>query len=130
MEALIGLGIFSAGVFALIAMQAVAIGSVSDAKYRSEATLLAGQLVSQMWNDRANLSDYAFNGTGPVPIKLSAWNTAIAAGLPGLGSSSTLPSVILSPSGTTTEVIITVRWQPKNTLTVRQHKTVTYISPP
>lgn len=130
LEALLGLAIFSIGIFALIAMQAVAIGNVSDAKYRTDATLLAGQIISTMWNDRGNLSDYAYDGGDVFPEKLGDWTASIEAGLPGAGSADTMPSITMSPSGTTTEVLITVRWKTPKSDTVRQFQTVTYITPP
>lgn len=130
LEALLGIAIFSIGIFALIAMQAVAIGNVSDAKYRTDATLLAGQMISTMWNDRGNLADYEFDGASTLPTKLEDWNDSLVAGLPGAGEDDTMPTITMSASGNTTEVLITVRWKTPKSDTIRQFQTVTYITPP
>lgn len=130
LEALLGIAIFSIGIFALIAMQAVAIGNVSEAKYRTDATLLAGQIISTMWNDRGNLSDYEFDGDTAIPTKLEDWTDSLVEGLPGAGEVGTMPTIVMSTSGTTTEVLITVKWKTPKSDTVRQFQTVTYITPP
>ena len=52
LEAMIGILIFSLGVLALVAMQAVSISNVSNARYRSEAAFLANEILSQAWVDR------------------------------------------------------------------------------
>ena len=58
LEALIGILIFSIGILALIGMQGAAIRNTTDARYRSEASFLANQIIGQMWVDRANLALY------------------------------------------------------------------------
>jgi type IV pilus assembly protein PilV len=57
-EALVGILIFSIGILALIGMQGAAIKNTTDARYRSEATFLASQIIGNMWVDIANLSKY------------------------------------------------------------------------
>ena len=46
LEALLGLLIFSLGVLALVAMQAVSTSNVSNAKYRVEAAFLAEEIMN------------------------------------------------------------------------------------
>lgn len=53
LEALISILIFSIGILAIIGLQAASIKMSSDAKYRSDASLLAGQYVSSMWSELA-----------------------------------------------------------------------------
>lgn len=53
LEALIAILIFSVGILALVGMQAAAIGNVSDAKYRADASFFADQIIGQMWAGRA-----------------------------------------------------------------------------
>src|SRR5471030_755365 len=54
LEAMIAILIFSMGILALIGMQATAINSVSDAKYRSTAGFLADQMIGTVWATRQN----------------------------------------------------------------------------
>lgn len=51
LEALISILIFSIGILAIIGLQAASIKMSSDAKYRSDASLLAGQYVNAMWSE-------------------------------------------------------------------------------
>ena len=51
--------LFSIGILGLIRLQAIAIQSTAEARYRAEANFLANQLVSTLWLDQANLSQYA-----------------------------------------------------------------------
>lgn len=61
-EALVAILIFSVGVIGVLGLQALALKSSSDAKYRADAAFLANQLIGQMWVDsRANLPSYAYN---------------------------------------------------------------------
>ena len=63
LEAMIGILIFSLGVLALVAMQAVSVSNVSNARFRSEAAFLANEILSQAWVDRgadyANVANYS-----------------------------------------------------------------------
>ena len=52
LEALIAILIFSIGILSLVGMQATAINTVSDAKYRSTAGFLANQIVGTIWATR------------------------------------------------------------------------------
>ena len=71
LEALIGILIFSLGILAMVGLQAMSIRFATDARERAEASNLAGQLVGQMWLDRAALANYAYPGSGTVPAALT-----------------------------------------------------------
>jgi len=71
LEALIGILIFSVGILALIGMQATAMRATIDAKYRSEASFLANEVIGRMWVDRANLASYATASCSGEPSPLS-----------------------------------------------------------
>ena len=49
LEALIAILIFSLGILAVVGMQTTAVRAATDAKYRSDASLLANELIGQMW---------------------------------------------------------------------------------
>ena len=63
-EVLLAVLIFSFGILGVINLQANAIKLNADSKLRSDASYLAGQIISQMWIDRANLAQYAHNSVG------------------------------------------------------------------
>lgn len=64
LEALIAILIFSLGILAVIGLQAQSIRNSAEAKYRSDASYLANQLIGRMWADRANLAGYAHRPGG------------------------------------------------------------------
>lgn len=107
-EALIGILIFSIGILALIGMQGAAIRNTTDARYRSEASFLANQVIGQMWVDRANLALYTSAGYAPR----DAWETNVASTLPGV-TGTRLPTITVSADN---EVVVTIQWlQPGET---------------
>jgi type IV pilus assembly protein PilV len=111
-EALIGILIFSIGILALIGMQGAAIRNTTDARYRSEASFLANQVVGQMWVDRANLASYA--AAGYVPR--DTWVNNVAATLPGIDVPGNVRVPTITHDATTNEVVVTIQWlQPGET---------------
>lgn len=103
LEGLIAILIFSFGILALVGMQAAAIKSTSEAKYRTDASFLANQLVGQMWADnRATMaSNYQTGGS-----VYNTWKTQVEATLPG--ATANPPTVVV---GANNQVTVTVRWQ-------------------
>ena len=92
-EALVALLVFSMGILAIIGMQATSVRASTDAKYRANATVLADQILGQMWADQGvaqtNLANYvsgAANCTLVAPAanaNLNAWLNTVASTLPG-----------------------------------------------
>ena len=110
LEALVAILIFSIGILAVVGMQATAIKTVTDSRYRSEASLLANKLLSQMWTDAANIGSYAYTGSGTPPARVSPWVTEVATRLPG--ATDTPPIVtVTGASAQGAAVRIEVFWQ-------------------
>ncbi|UUZ75296.1 type IV pilus modification protein PilV [Polaromonas sp. P1(28)-13] len=118
-EALVALLIFSFGVLGLLGLQAVSIKNGGDAKYRSDASYLANQIIAQMWVDRSNIDNYAHYQTGPVcaftgsvsgNTNVTDWVTQVTSLLPGAASSKTQIQVSTPVAGTK-QVKVTVCWQ-------------------
>lgn len=124
LEALVAILIFSFGVLGLLGLQAASIKSSSDAKYRSDASYLANQIIAQMWLDRSNIDNYGHYQTGPVcaftgspsadvtpwVTPVTGWITQVASLLPGAASSKTQIQVSTPVTGTK-QVKVTVCWQ-------------------
>jgi type IV pilus assembly protein PilV len=121
-EALIAILIFSIGILALLGMQGTAIKSTIDARYRSEASFLATQIVGQMWVDMEHLANYDTDNAAAYAAR-DTWVTNVAAMLPGItvgGLRS--PSIQVGPDGVLgladREVRVQVQWrQPGETET-------------
>lgn len=120
-EALIGILIFSIGILALIGMQAVAMKNTNDARYRSEASFLAAQIVGTMWADVSNLGRYDKDFAGPFANR-DNWVTTVESRLPGISvaTNTLVPVVEVGPDAglglATNEVRVTIQWlQPGET---------------
>lgn len=62
-ETMIAILIFSIGVLAIVGLQATMIKNTDDARYRSEASLIAQKRIGQMWADPTNLGSYVETDT-------------------------------------------------------------------
>ena len=145
LEGLIAILIFSVGILAIVGMQAAAIKASSDAKYRSEAGLLANEIIGRMWvSDRTQATlQTAFSSPGGTAYQAWAWGgsastsgtqTAPASGtvlgtLPG--SQGNPPTVAIVSITTTTppssQVTITVFWQAPGDTTAHRYTTIAQI---
>ena len=80
LEALIAILIFSLGILGIVGLQAVQMKLVADAKYRSDAALLAEELIGQMWaSDRTAATLNAVFATGATACTAQAAGIAAAA---------------------------------------------------
>jgi type IV pilus assembly protein PilV len=88
-EVMIALLIFALGVLGLVGLQATAVQQSGQTKYRTDATLLANELVGQMWTqtDRsfANLSA-KFTSSGAGGSAYKSWKDRVTTELPGAAS--------------------------------------------
>jgi type IV pilus assembly protein PilV len=87
LEALIAILIFSLGIMTVVAMQATSVKLTGDAKYRSDATMAANQLVGQMWASGLNLAD--------LKAQYQTGGTVYQAWFAGLVNSGMLPGVAI-----------------------------------
>ena len=78
LEAMVAILIFSIGIVAVMEMQAASIAQVTQAKFRTDASYLANQILGKMWVDMPNVPSYSAAGyTGRA-----AWDTVVANSLP------------------------------------------------
>ncbi|MFM9968987.1 MAG: type IV pilus modification protein PilV [Burkholderiales bacterium] len=112
LEALVAILIFSVGILAVVGMQATAVKAAADAKYRSEASLLANELLGQMWitNRSAAVLKTNFEGSsGSGGTYYVNWYSDVAAAMPGVTTTANAPTV--SVDGTTGLVTVVVYWK-------------------
>jgi type IV pilus assembly protein PilV len=80
-EALIAILIFAVGILGIVGLQANAIKQVTDAKFRSDAALLANQLIGSMWvTDRSTATLQGSFNSGKAGF--TAWNSTVNSTLP------------------------------------------------
>ena len=108
LESLIAILVFSLGILGIVGMQATAVKQVTDARYRSEASLLVDQLLGTMRvSDRSPAAlQTAFNTGG---AGYNGWLANVSATLPGTASYP--PVVAVDATGVVT---ITVNWRAPN----------------
>ncbi len=108
LEALVAILIFSVGILAVVGMQVTAVKAASDARHRSEASLLANELLGQMWvtNRTGSTLQTNFQGSaGSGGTYYNNWYTNVQAMLPGADSNPPTVTVV-SATGIVTIVVL------------------------
>ena len=119
LEVLVAILVFSIGILAVVGLQGIAVRTATDARYRSDAAFLAGELMSQIWTDPVNVSQYNYPGAGPVPARMAGWVARVNSRLPG----GVAPVVTYSANAQLGEVVdITVGWQLPGEAAAHQHQ--------
>lgn len=119
LEVLVAILVFSIGILAIVGLQGIAVRTATDARYRSDAAFLAGELMSQIWTDPINVSQYNYLGAGPVPARLAGWVARVNSRLPG----GVAPVVAYTANAQLGEVVdITVSWQMPGEAVAHQHQ--------
>jgi len=123
-EAMIGILIFSLGVLALVAMQAVSTSNVSNARYRSEAAFLANEITAAAWMapDPAN---FKWPGGNQTTID---WAKKVTALMPQAAAYPPTITSVADPAGGF-RMTITVRWKAPDAITPSNHVAVSIVSP-
>jgi type IV pilus assembly protein PilV len=132
LEAMIGILIFSLGVLALVAMQAVSISNVSNARFRSEAAFLANEILSQAWVDRgplgANLTTYKWPGGNAT---VNAWRVKVEQLLPQANVyTPTITQTAIPGMARGQQLTVTIRWKAPDALTPSNHVAIGFVSEP
>jgi type IV pilus assembly protein PilV len=112
LEALIAIVIFSMGILAIVGMQTTAVKAAADAKFRSNASLLATELIGKMWvTDRTGATMQALyqGGGGVNGAAYTAWLAEVIATMPGVSAAVNQPVVVIDPA--TGMVTVTISWK-------------------
>jgi type IV pilus assembly protein PilV len=110
LEALVAILIFSIGIVAVMGMQAASIAQVTQAKFRTDASYLANQIMGAMWVDLPNVASYATVGY----VGRSAWDTVVSKSLPSGVATITVVgnAVAVAPAVPTgAQVTVTITWK-------------------
>jgi type IV pilus assembly protein PilV len=128
LEALIAVLIFSMGILAMVGLQASAINTVSESKYRTDAAFLANEIIGQMWvADRNNINDFNYPGGG-APA-LAGWADKVDAALPGVAANP--PQIAVAGNALNGyTVTVTMSWQAPGAANPSQHTEIAFIHNP
>jgi type IV pilus assembly protein PilV len=112
LEALVAVLIFSIGILSLVGMQATSTRFATDAQFRSMASYLANQRMSEIWvADRTTMSTFQESA-------------ASVSGLP----SGTRTVAVTGPDATNGyQITVTINWQMPGDTTTHAHVASTYI---
>ncbi|OOG57271.1 hypothetical protein [Rhodanobacter sp. C03] len=143
LDAVIAILIFSIGILGMVALQGTAVKLAGDAKHRSDAAMLADQVIAQMWGDNLGVGStfatrYAGSG-GSGGSNYTAWaatldctSTTPSTGcLPGAAAN---PPTIAITQTTTPQgapiflATITVNWEAPNDAGPHNYVSITQIS--
>jgi type IV pilus assembly protein PilV len=117
-EVLVAILIFAFGVLSVVGLQVNAIKQSSGAKYRTDASLLANDLIGKMWvTDRSFTTlSTQFSTAGTA---YANWLPSVEAALPGAAAHAPTVDIVSVPAGIAGElpssrVTITVFWKAPN----------------
>jgi type IV pilus assembly protein PilV len=106
LEGLISILIFSAGILAIVGLQAASMKNTTQAKIRIDASWVANQRIGQMWVDQVNLSNYSETESAVPELPNGKRTTGV------LGN----------------QVTVTVTWQLPGDTTINSYQTVAQIN--
>ncbi|HXZ50251.1 MAG TPA: hypothetical protein VEG27_14625 [Usitatibacter sp.] len=115
-EALVAILIFTLGIVAVMGLQANSIIQVGQAKYRTDASYLANQILGKMWVDQTNLASYQTPGYSGR----ADWDTLVAATLPQGAA-----NIVVAGS----LVTVTLQWRQPEDVVTHQFLAVGNINP-
>jgi type IV pilus assembly protein PilV len=108
LEGLLAIFIFSVGLLSILMLLSTALIEVGNARYRSEASLLATTLLAEMWTgDRTLTALRAAYGSSDT-AEFRAWHQQVAARLPGVTNSTNQPVIAIDNER---RVTITLFWR-------------------
>lgn len=105
LEAMIAILIFSFGILAVVGMQAHAVQDMGQAKFRSDASFLANQVIADIWTNAPKASEYEWTSGAP-PALVTNWADQVYATLPG--SQDNHPTIEYDAA--TRQITVTLRW--------------------
>lgn len=114
LEALVAILIFSIGILAIVGLQANAIKLSNDAKYRSDASFMANQLIGEMWLAQSSPS-FVTDFSSPSGNRYLAWKNQVASAIPVTGVSAPTvaiaQSTVVAASSLSSTVDISIYWR-------------------
>jgi type IV pilus modification protein PilV len=154
-EALVGILIFCIGILGLIGVQASALRTAQDARYRTEAVNYANDLLSQILVnvDRSNPvnlansltafqhqpggANCAYSGAASANAIVTNW-AALVSGTTGVtppprlplpGTTASMVQILVDTSaGAYNQITISVCWRAPNDPVARRHQLVSYVT--
>lgn len=132
LDALVAILIFSIGILGMVNLQAAATKLAGDAKYRTDAAMLADQVIAQMWTSDPTAISTNFAGTaGTGGAGYTAWAATLDC-KSTTASTSCLPAAATYPPsivvGANNLVTVTVYWKAPNDTGSHNYVSITQVT--
>ena len=108
LEGLLAIVLFSMGLLAILRLLTVSAIDSGNAQYRSEASLLASDLISRIWTGDRSLSGINARYGNTSTDDYRDWLASVQQRLPGVSASTHVPVITI---GTDRTVTVTLSWQ-------------------
>ncbi len=108
LEGLLAILIFSVGMLSLLMLLSATLVETGNARYRSEASLLASDLIAQMWTGDRSLTELRTRFTEPKSADYQRWLASVHSRLPGTSDTTNLPTISIDDQR---QVKVLLRWQ-------------------
>lgn len=108
LEGLLAILIFSVGMLSLLMLLSASLVETGNARYRSEASLLASDLIAQMWTGDRSLTELRARFTQTNAEDYQRWLATVHARLPGTSGTTNLPNISIDDKR---QVKIQMFWQ-------------------
>jgi type IV pilus assembly protein PilV len=110
-EAMVGMLIFAIGILAMVGLQGAAMRATTEAKFRSDASFMAGQIISSMWSAAAtDLPNFDTSSSGASSnTVLTAWKSDVDRILPN-ATGANAPTISVTSSDGGFNIVVTVFW--------------------
>jgi type IV pilus assembly protein PilV len=108
LEGLLAIVLFSIGLMSLLMLLSATLVETGNARYRSEASMLASDLIAQMWTGDRSLTELRARFTESTSEDYQRWLDTVHSRLPGTSGTTNLPTITIDDQR---RVKILIRWQ-------------------
>jgi type IV pilus assembly protein PilV len=108
LEGLLSIVLFSVGMLSLLMLLSTSLVETGNARYRSEASLLASDLIGQMWTGDRSLSALRKRFADTTSDDYQRWLRTVHDRLPGTDGTHNLPAITIDDHR---KVKIVLYWQ-------------------
>ena len=108
LEAMLAILVFSVGLLAILMLLSVSLLEVGNARYRSQASLLASGVIADMWTADRSVQNLRARFGNANASAYQRWLASVVATLPGVTANANQPVITIDDDRT---VSISMQWQ-------------------